>query len=200
MIYKILSYIYPFRIKKFFRYSELKIASNYFARKMKKCGENFFVDSGFQLRGPEYMEIGKNFKGKENLILNCIDSDHVVRTEPELIIGDNAYFGANCHIGCLKSIKIGKNFTCGRNVCVIDHNHGDGTLNEKDKHPLERILSSKGGITIGDSVWLGENVVVTSGVKIGNNVVVGANSVVTSDLEENGIYAGVPARLVRIME
>ena len=43
-------------------------------------------------------------------------------------------------------------------------------------------FTSKGPTRLGDNVWLGVNVVVTSGVTIGERCVVGANSVVTDDL------------------
>lgn len=197
ILIKALSYLYPYRILRSIRINQRKIASAYFSRKFGKCGSNLYIDRGFSPRGLEYAFIGDNLKAQENLILNCIDHDHKVPTDPKLVIGNNAYFGANCHIGCLKNITIGDNLTCGRNVCIIDHSHGDGTLSESDMHPLDRILYSKGDITIGNSVWLCENVVVTGNVKIGDNAIVGANSVVTKDVEAGCLYAGVPARFIR---
>jgi acetyltransferase-like isoleucine patch superfamily enzyme len=50
---------------------------------------------------------------------------------------------------------------------------------------------------IGDHVWLGANVVVTSGVRIGERCVVGANSVVTTELPPRSIAAGAPAQVLR---
>lgn len=38
------------------------------------------------------------------------------------------------------------------------------------------------------------------GVTIGNNVVIGAGSIVTKNLEENAVYAGIPARLVKSLD
>ena len=43
-------------------------------------------------------------------------------------------------------------------------------------------FTTKGPTRIGDNVWCGANVVVTSGVTIGERCVIGANSVVTRDL------------------
>ena len=43
-------------------------------------------------------------------------------------------------------------------------------------------FTTKGPTRIGDNVWCGANVVITSGVTIGERCVIGANSVVTTDL------------------
>jgi len=58
-------------------------------------------------------------------------------------------------------------------------------------------FSSKGPTRIGDNVWCGAHVVVTSGVTIGERAVVGANSVVTSDVAPYSIVGGVPARVLK---
>ncbi|HWC28179.1 MAG TPA: DapH/DapD/GlmU-related protein, partial [Solirubrobacteraceae bacterium] len=54
-----------------------------------------------------------------------------------------------------------------------------------------------GPTRIGDNVWLGANVVVTSGVTIGERCVIGANSVVTQDVPPFSIAAGAPAKVLR---
>lgn len=53
---------------------------------------------------------------------------------------------------------------------------------------------------IGNHVWLCSNVTVLPGVKItGKYVVVAAGAVVASDIvEDYCLYAGVPARLIKI--
>jgi acetyltransferase-like isoleucine patch superfamily enzyme len=61
-------------------------------------------------------------------------------------------------------------------------------------------FTSKGPTRIGDNVWAGANVVITSGVTVGKRCVIGANSVVTQDLPDFTIAAGVPAKPVRRIE
>jgi acetyltransferase-like isoleucine patch superfamily enzyme len=76
---------------------------------------------------------------------------------------------------------------------IIPANHGvalDGGLIADQ--PL-----SQHGIRIGDDVWLGAGVRVLDGAQIGNGCVVAAGAVVRGTLEPYGIYAGVPARLIR---
>jgi acetyltransferase-like isoleucine patch superfamily enzyme len=58
-------------------------------------------------------------------------------------------------------------------------------------------FTTKGPVTLGDNVWLGANVVVTSGVTIGRRAVIGANSVVTDDVPAFAVAAGAPARVLK---
>jgi hypothetical protein len=58
-------------------------------------------------------------------------------------------------------------------------------------------LHHQGPTRIGDNVWCGANVVITSGVTIGERCVIGANSVVTADIPAGSIAAGSPARVLK---
>jgi acetyltransferase-like isoleucine patch superfamily enzyme len=53
---------------------------------------------------------------------------------------------------------------------------------------------------VGDNVWCGAHVVITSGVTVGERCVIGANSVVTQDIPAYSIAAGAPARVLRRIE
>lgn len=52
-------------------------------------------------------------------------------------------------------------------------------------------------VLIDDGAWLGQNLVVCPGVRIGKGAVVGANSVVLSNVPDNAVAVGAPARIVR---
>ena len=58
-------------------------------------------------------------------------------------------------------------------------------------------FTTKGPTRIGDNVWCGAHVVVTSGVTIGERCVIGANSVVTTDIPPFSIAAGGPGPRAR---
>ena len=51
-----------------------------------------------------------------------------------------------------------------------------------------------GKITIGDNVYIGENVLIMPGVTINDNVIVAAGSVVTKSIASNTIVGGNPAK------
>jgi acetyltransferase-like isoleucine patch superfamily enzyme len=77
---------------------------------------------------------------------------------------------------------------------VTDANH---RFDDPEKPVPWQGFTSKGPTRLGDNVWLGANVVVTSGVTIGDRCVVGSNSVVTRDLPPGTIAAGSPAKVIR---
>ena len=52
-------------------------------------------------------------------------------------------------------------------------------------------------IKIGNTCWIGANVIVLPGVTIGDNSVIGAGSVVTKDIPANVVAAGNPCHVLR---
>lgn len=62
------------------------------------------------------------------------------------------------------------------------------------KHPGEC------SIVIGDNCYIATNVTILGPVIIGNNVTIGAGSVVLSDIPDNAIVAGVPAKVIKMKE
>ena len=61
----------------------------------------------------------------------------------------------------------------------------------------ERLAKSKGDITIGNDVWIGNNAISLSGVTIGNGAVIGAGAVVAKDVPQYAVMVGNPAKLKR---
>lgn len=51
---------------------------------------------------------------------------------------------------------------------------------------------------IGNNVIIYPGAAVLGNINIGNNVVIGANALVISDLPDNAVAAGIPARIIRI--
>lgn len=52
-------------------------------------------------------------------------------------------------------------------------------------------------IIIGDGCWLGCGCIILPGVNIGKGCVIGAGALVNRDVEDNCVYAGVPAKIIR---
>ncbi|GMO34656.1 MAG: hypothetical protein Ta2B_15100 [Termitinemataceae bacterium] len=58
-------------------------------------------------------------------------------------------------------------------------------------------VKSKGNVTIGNDVWIGNGAKVMSGVTIGDGCVIGANALVTKDMPAYSICVGVPAKILK---
>ncbi len=145
------------------------------------------------LKNPQRISMGNNIKiGAHGVLTVWGQRDEVGKIE----IGDNCNFGEYIHISSSNYIKIGKDVLTGRWVTIIDNNHGNTDSESLAMPPLSRPLVSKGPVVIGDSVWLGDKVVVLSGVNIGDGAVVAANSVVTKDVAPYTIVAGIPANQI----
>lgn len=56
---------------------------------------------------------------------------------------------------------------------------------------------TKGPITVGHDVWIGENAVILSGLTIGTGAVIGTGAIVTKNVEPYAIVVGSPARVVK---
>ena len=52
-------------------------------------------------------------------------------------------------------------------------------------------------IHIKEKCWIGGEVLILPGVTIGKGCVVAAGAIVTTDVEENTMVAGVPARIIK---
>lgn len=109
-----------------------------------------------------------------------------------LVLEDGVYMNEGCRVTVVESAHIGADTLLGPNVQVYDHDH------EFDREGVRSELRHA-PISIGARCWLCANVVVTSGCAIAECSLVSANSVVTHDLPEAGaLYAGAPARLIKI--
>ncbi len=102
------------------------------------------------------------------------------------MIGENSYLSArekNIHL------SIGSNCMFSRNVKVMTSDGHDILKNGLRINPAKNI-------TIGDHVWLADNVTILKGVHIENDCIVGINSTLTKNIENNSVAAGVPAKVL----
>lgn len=122
--------------------------------------------------------------------------DAFVKIKPAGGSGD-VVIGADCAINSGTVIYSGNGVTIGDAV-LIAANCTLAATNHEIGEPDRRIRDqgfqpSRGGIMIGDDVWLGANVVLLDGARIGQGAVIAAGSVVRGEVEPYAIYAGAPA-------
>lgn len=155
----------------------------------------------FHLRGKPRFEYGEGLTTGYNCRIEAFGKgrhDQATR----LRIGKNCKIGDNVHIAASESIAIGDDCLFASKIFISDCSHGTYSstdperVSSPDTLPNDRELVSS-PVTIGDRVWLGENVCILSGVRIGNGCIIGANSVVTKSIPDNTIAVGSPAKPIK---
>lgn len=122
-------------------------------------------------------------------------------------IYDNAYLEIGNNVGisdtaivCRKSIIIGDNVKIGGGTVIYDTDFHSLNYNDRQNDLTDRINAASEEINIGNNVFIGAHSCILKGVNIGDNAIIGACSVVTKDIPKNQIWAGNPAKLIRVLD
>ena len=118
--------------------------------------------------------------------------------KPKVMWG--GYYGAKFEIGKFCSIADGVVVYLGGNhrtdwvtTYPFGHIHKHiFTAFDGKGHP-----ATKGGVIIGNDVWIGANATIMSGVKIGDGAVIANNSHVVKNVEPYSLVGGNPAKLIK---
>ncbi|GAB6096931.1 hypothetical protein JCM14469_31840 [Desulfatiferula olefinivorans] len=108
-------------------------------------------------------------------------------------IGDYCLICPGVRIAAAERISIGDS-------CMLA---SGAYLTDSDWHDIydrSMPVGKSAPIILEENVWIGDSVIVCKGVTIGKNSIIGAGSVVVSDIPENTIAVGNPARVVRHLD
>jgi acetyltransferase-like isoleucine patch superfamily enzyme len=114
--------------------------------------------------------------------------------EGEVSIGAKSVLGQECTISAFQHVSIGRECIIADRVMMIDFDHGMVEV----ERPIRLQGIYKRDVTVGHNVWIGYAACLLRGVTVGHNSVIGTNSVLTSDVPENAVVGGVPARVIRM--
>jgi acetyltransferase-like isoleucine patch superfamily enzyme len=114
-----------------------------------------------------------------------------------ITIGAGCFLNLGVMVAAHELVEIGDHCMFANGCFVTDANH---RFDDPEQPITWQGFTTKGPTRIGDNVWCGANVVVTSGVTIGERSVIGANSVVTTDIPPYSIAAGAPAKVLKRVE
>ena len=109
-------------------------------------------------------------------------------------IGSGTWIGQNCFFHSAGSIQIGRCVGIGPHVKILTSAHDDRGQDVPVMH--NRLLSK--AVQIGDGADIGVGSILLPGVSIGEGAIIGAGSVVTKSLPPNTVYAGIPAKFLRM--
>uniref|UniRef100_A0A7V3VTC9 N-acetyltransferase n=1 Tax=candidate division WOR-3 bacterium TaxID=2052148 RepID=A0A7V3VTC9_UNCW3 len=147
------------------------------------------------------VKLGKNVKifGFVNLY-GCEIGDNT-KIGAFVEIQKNAKIGKNCkistHTFICEGVTIEDNVFIGHNVTFINDKYPratnpDGSMQTEADWKVVPTLVKKGAS-------IGSSATILCGVTIGENAIVGAGSVVTKDVPDNAVVAGVPARVIKML-
>ncbi|MFW9987569.1 MAG: CatB-related O-acetyltransferase [Candidatus Odinarchaeota archaeon] len=145
------------------------------------------------------------FKFKNNINIELgqnayIHKNSIIRTG-KFILGDYSIINGPITITGGQKVLIGKYCAMGYHITIISTNHKTNFPNIQfylqQKLRLKSLIEDKGGVKIGNNVWIGDNATILPGVRIGDGVIIGAGSVVTSDIPPFSIAVGVPAKVIK---
>ena len=117
--------------------------------------------------------------------------------EARIRIGAGSFLNLGVMVAAVELVEIGDHCMFANGCFVTD---GDHRFDDPDKPVPWQGFTTKGPTRVGDNVWCGANVVVTSGVTIGERCVIGSNSVVNRDIPPFSIAAGAPAKVIKQIE
>lgn len=199
---RISSYIYNIC---FFNHVKVKGKNNKINRAksfMKKCkitiiGNNNYVELGEMtyFHNTKITIYGNNNKVCVGNKVYASQGDFYIENDDNsLTIQEKTIFAGNVHLALTegKKIEIGKDclfssnivFRTGDSHSILDK-EGNRTNSAKD-------------ITIGNHVWITQNVTVLKGTSVSENSVIATGSILTKEFkEENVLIAGNPAKIIK---
>jgi len=147
---------------------------------------------------------GECIFGKNLIFNNSIHSNLVglykpctikVNKNAKLVLNDNSGF-SGVSIYCSTNIEIGQFVTCGGNVSIWDTDFHPLNFRDRRQNLSNKINSAP--IVIGHDVFIGANSIILKGVTVGCRSIIGAGSVVSKNIPEDEIWAGNPARFIKM--
>jgi acetyltransferase-like isoleucine patch superfamily enzyme len=150
----------------------------------------FYLKFGCRISLRAEVEFSPNLRiGKNTNIASFVK----IKVNGPLQIGENVTIGEGTHIGAgEKGLIIGKDTLIGPHANIIGAHYGYDRLDV----PIRLQEVTNKGTTIGEDVWIGAGACILDGARIGDRVIVAPHSVVTSEVPDNAIVKGDPARVV----
>jgi len=149
-----------------------------------------YVGPTLYIRNRRQIELGKRVRIWPGLRIE-------VYNDAKITIEDDVALGPFCHITAHEDLVIGaRSVYAGWNL-ITNINH---SLEDLEKHSLDRPWEVS-PVHLGERLFVGQGAKILPGSSLRAGTAVGANAVVSRlDAPENAVVAGVPARVIRVME
>ena len=132
------------------------------------------------------------FEGK-NALQNGCNFTGTISIGFATTLGYNSFFAGD--------IQIGKYCQFGSNVAIHTTNHPISFLSTYINRNMFRgelaALKTSQKTTVGNDVWVGQNVIILGGITIGDGAILAAGAVVTKDVAPFSVVVGNPAQEIK---
>jgi acetyltransferase-like isoleucine patch superfamily enzyme len=168
-----------------------------------KASHNFISGRGLVIGNYCYIDalstngikVGHNVSIGRNTIIECTGNFQFLGKG--LLVGNNVGLGTDNFYGCAGGIEIGDDTIIGNFVSFHSENHVHADLGS----PIRLQGVTHDGIKIGKNCWIGAKVTILDGAILGDGSIVAAGAVlIAGKYEDNGIYGGIPAKLIKFRQ
>lgn len=191
------------------QYSHLK-RCEYYAKRLKKCGENVHIGAGVKIVNPQYISLGDNVTVSDGVTLiargpcgieigdgvTLCDRVYIDTERPDegyVKIGKNVYIGTGTTLFGHVGLEIGDYCLLAQNITVTPYSHIFANPDD--------IIAIQGGntrrVVIGRDCYIGMGVCIMYSADIGEGSVIGAGATVVKPIPPYTVAVGNPARVIK---
>lgn len=158
-----------------------------FSGNLRHQGDGVMIEDGVRIFHPETIELHDNvYVGHDAMLKGYYKS--------EMIVGAGTWIGQGCFFHSAGVIHIGENVGIAPEVKILTSVHDfDSAARPIMQYPLRF-----DAVHIEEGVDIGIGSIILPGVRIGKYSVIGAGSVVTKDVPSGEVWAGSPAKKLRL--
>lgn len=167
---------------------------------LTRCGKYPVVGKSSEINkfdGNVIVAIG-NAKIRQKL-QHSIDSTRLVTLiHPDAVVAEDASISYGSVI--MAGVIINSGTVIGRGCIINTASSVDHDCNIGEFCHIAIGAHLAGSVKIGNKTWIGAGAVVSNNIEICANCMIGAGAVVVKDINEGGVYIGVPARLTTVFK
>ncbi len=177
-----------------------------------KAGRGVNFGRNLTLRCPMFMTLGDRVAIDDNCALDArgtkgtgqfeIGADTLIARDCILVVKQGYLkIGRSCSIGSQTTLSAVSGIEIGDHAIIAGQCYlGGGRYKTVlGAGPMvTQGLQTRGPVVLGNDVWVGAGVRVLDGVRVGDGAILAAGAVVVSDVAENTIVGGCPARQIGV--
>lgn len=181
-----------------------------FPKLFSACGSGVNFGRNLSLRCPGWITLGDHVTIDDGCALDArgtqgtgdftIGARTLVARDTVMVVKQGwLKIGADCSIGSQSTLSAVSGLEIGDHAIIAGQCYIGGARYRTALGAGPMVtqgLQTKGPVILEEDVWVGAGVRIIDGVRVGRGAILAAGAVVTSDVPENTIFGGVPARQI----